>query len=92
MPELVWLASADTDLNNIADRISEDNIDAAIALYLRVKELSRGLLEHPYIGRTGKVQGTRERVVTGTKYIIVYQLTMHKIEIVKILHGSQAYP
>jgi len=90
MPKLVWLESAETDLDNIADYIAQDNVVAAIDVYLQVKESSKGLLDHPKIGRPGRVKGTRERIVMGTKLIIIYRLT-DRIEIIRILHGSQRW-
>jgi len=91
MLEIVWLQHAEADLNNIVEHIAKENIDAAIMLFERVIESSRGLLAHPKIGRSGKVKDTRERIVSGTKYIIVYRVT-EKIEILRILHGAQQWP
>ncbi|TXL18823.1 type II toxin-antitoxin system mRNA interferase toxin, RelE/StbE family [Methylococcaceae bacterium HT5] len=91
MLELVWLGSAEADLDNIAEYIAQDNIDAAIDVYLRIKDSSKGLLEHPKIGRAGKVKGTRERVVVGPKLIIVYRVVA-RIEIIRVLHGAQMWP
>ena len=90
MLELVWLESAKADLDNIAEYIAQDNINAAIDVYLRVKASSKGLLDQPKIGRQGKVKGTRERIVTGTKLIIIYQIA-GRIEIIRVLHGAQQW-
>jgi toxin ParE1/3/4 len=42
-------------------------------------------------GRRGRVDGTRELVVAGTPFILVYRLNeAHtRIEILRLLHGSQ---
>ena len=91
MLKLVWLESAEADLDNIAEYIAQENVDAAIDVYAKVKKTSKGLLDHPKLGRRGRVKGTRERVVTGTKLIIIYQET-DRIEIIRVLHGAQQWP
>lgn len=88
MPKLDWLESAEAGLDKTADYIAQDNVAAAIDVYLKVKESSKGLLDNPDIGRKGRVNGTRERIVTGTKSIIIYRVT-DKIEIIRVLHGTQ---
>ena len=51
------------------------------------------LLQHPKMGRAGRVKGTRELVISRTPFIAVYRLKGTKrIEIIRLLHGSQQWP
>lgn len=50
------------------------------------------LAEYPKIGRIGRVAGTRELVVTGTPYIVVYRIEPTAAVILRVLHGAQRWP
>jgi toxin ParE1/3/4 len=47
--------------------------------------------EHPYLYRSGRVSGTRE-IIAHPNYIVVYQITAERIEVVSVLHDRQEYP
>lgn len=44
------------------------------------------------MGRSGRVLGTRELVVSGTPYIIPYRVRRGRIELLAIFHGRQRWP
>ncbi len=47
----------------------------------------------PFLGRDGRVDGTREIIVPRTPFIIVYSLAdEYYIDIDRIFHGRQQYP
>lgn len=86
-----WLPQAEADLINIEFYIAQDDILTAVRVGERIYDLAEKIEDNNKIGRTGRVRGTRERVVTGTKYIIVYQIK-DRIEIIRVLHGAQMWP
>lgn len=47
---------------------------------------------HPRGGRVGRVGGTREQVVGGTPYAVVYRLEEEAILVLRVLHGRQQWP
>lgn len=54
---------------------------------------SVGRLEHfPFVGRPGRVAGTRELVVTTTRYIVAYRIRKEIIQILAVMHGAQRWP
>ena len=57
-----------------------------------VLESIQGLSLFPRKGRTGRVHGTRELVVTGTPYVVAYRLEATAIQILSILHGARRWP
>ncbi len=59
-----------------------DAIEAAVAR----------LADYPESARPGRVQGTRELVVTGTPWIVVYRIEPAAIVILRVLHGAQRWP
>ncbi len=58
----------------------------------RIEAEVERLARFPEIGRPGRVEGTRELVITGTPYIAAYSLAGARILILRILHGAQQWP
>lgn len=51
------------------------------------------LAAHPSIGRIGRVEETREWVLSDTPYIVIYELLADgNVGVINILHGAQAFP
>ncbi len=59
-----------------------DAIEAAVAR----------LADHPEGARPGRVRGTRELVVTGTPYVVVYRVEPSAVLILRMVHGAQRWP
>lgn len=91
MLPVVWLESADEDLQAIVSYIRERNPSAALALAERLIEDADnlGLLSALY--RRGRVAGTHE-FVSHPNYILVYRQTLTAIEILNVIHARQRYP
>ena len=84
-----WRYSAICDLAHIRDYITERNPTAAGAVVSRVLHSVQNLEAFPKSGRLGQVPSTREVVVPGLPYIVVYIDTDTDVEIIAIFHGSQ---
>lgn len=89
---LRWTAPALRDLESIGDYISRDNPAAAERIALRILDQADGLALHPQIGRTGRVPGTRELVVSQTPFIVPYRVADGDIEILAVFHGARRWP
>lgn len=89
--ELVWKASAVTDLTAIVEYISDDNPDAALALMDEIQGKVTQLSLHPKRCRPGRVPGTRELVIRAS-YIVVYAETPKLVTILRVLHAAQRWP
>jgi toxin ParE1/3/4 len=90
--KVLWLRRADARLVEIADYIAEANPAAAYAMTMRLRRAGNALSDMPYIGRPGRVAGTRELVVVGTPYLLAYRVTDTSIHILHVLHGRQQWP
>ena len=84
-----WLGLALRDIDEIAEYISKTNPGAAKEIVEIIWHKSKALIEHPNIGRPGRVSGTRELYITGTKYIIPYRVVGEQIQILRVLHTSR---
>ena len=89
--QIKWLRTALRNLDDRVNYIAEDNPDAARRAVERVRGAVSQLAEYPNMGRIGRVPQTRELVVAGTPWVIVYRIGK-SIEIIRVLHGSQAWP
>ncbi|MCY1740741.1 type II toxin-antitoxin system RelE/ParE family toxin [Ensifer sp. SL37] len=88
---LVRRDSYAADLDRIVERIAENNPAAALDMWDDIESQVERLCDFPRSGRTGRMPGTRELVVTGTAYIIVY-IVGDDVELVRVLHGAQQWP
>jgi toxin ParE1/3/4 len=87
-----WLDEAFADLDRIFDYILERNPEAALTVYEAIRHQVGILADHPQLGRTGRVRGTRELVITGLPYIAAYYIKEQDVRILTILHTSRQWP
>lgn len=89
---LVWLKRAIHDRDAQIDFVAQDNPLAAVTQGDRIEDQVDQLLQHPQMGRPGRKQGTRELVISRTPFIVVYRVKGKRIELLRLLHGSQKWP
>jgi len=90
---LRWTEPAAHDLTNICDYTQQHNgPEAARKLALRVYEAVGPLQKFPHLGRLGRKPDTRELVVSGIPFLVIYRVREGVIEIARILHGAQKWP
>jgi toxin ParE1/3/4 len=89
---LKWTRPAIKDLRDAGDFIALDNPTAADRMADRVKEAVEYLIQYPNIGRSGRVRGTRELIISGTPLIVVYRIKTPAIEILRVLHHARKWP
>jgi len=87
-----WTMPAAEDLQHIARYIRRDNPTAARKVAKTIFDAGNALEAFPGRGRTGRIPGTRELVFPGWPYILVYEVTEHTVEILRIYHGAQDWP
>jgi toxin ParE1/3/4 len=85
-----WTPISLRDLDALHSYISEDNSAAAIEVVETSLKGIEALTRNPQMGRTGRVPGTRELVIT--PYLIAYRPRKSVIEILAIIHGSRRWP
>lgn len=90
---LRWTGRSLRDLEAIRQHIAADNEPAAVAIVRRIHTTAQRLHDPvAYTGRTGRVADTRELIVTGTPYVVVYRQRGEALEILRVLHGAQKWP
>ena len=89
---IVWQDRAESDLDGIAEHIMETDPPAALRVVSAIRDATWMLAEHPGIGRTGRVEGTRELVIPGLPCILPYQVEDRVIRILAVMHTSRKWP
>ena len=89
---LEWSVLSLADRTAIFDFIEADNPRAAVAIDDRIETRVEDLAQFPEMGRTGRIEGTRELVISDTPYIAAYRVTGDTVRILRVLHGAQQWP
>lgn len=84
--------SAEADLDSIADYFGSRNPTATEAMLSRISNTMQLLATHPRVGHHGRVTGTRELVVTGTPFVLVYTIDGEALIVMRVLHAQQQWP
>jgi addiction module RelE/StbE family toxin len=91
MMELFWTPEATQDREDIYDYIEADNPAAALAIDELFAEKAGRLVDHPGLGRPGRVTGTRE-LVAHQNYILVYDVADDLVRVLRVLHAARQWP
>ena len=86
-----WTRGALQSLSCIRDYIASDNEIASATVARRIKNAVKQLEIFPHAGRLGLRSGTRELVVAGLPYVVVYRVENATTQILRVLHTSQQW-
>ncbi len=92
--EIKWLRKALKNLDQEAEHIAKDDLQAALLVVQRIRYSVSLLANNPSLGHPGRVPGTRELVVPKTRYIVPYRVRprLQRIEILRVFHTSRKLP
>jgi toxin ParE1/3/4 len=92
--QIKWLSKALQNLNDEADYIAQDDPAAAQLVVRRIFDSINCLSGNPALGHVGRIHGTRELVVSNTRFIIPYRVRprLNRIEILRVFHSSRRLP
>ena len=89
---LEWSVFAIADREAIFDYIETDSPQSAVSVDDRIQACVENLKQFPEMGRAGRIEGTRELVVSNTPYIAAYCIAGDTVRILRLLHGAQQWP
>jgi plasmid stabilization system protein ParE len=90
--ELSWTTDAKAELQALYTKIAHHDKPAAKRLVSKLRELARGIQDHPEIGRVVPeygVKNVRERIHGNCR--LIYQLSHRGAEIIAIWHSAQLH-
>jgi len=80
------------DLRDIRSRIMRDDSAAAARVMRQIRSIIRIPGEYPHFGHPGIKDGTYEKAVPRTRYVVVYHISSQSPEelvVLRVLRGSQ---
>ncbi|HEY5056641.1 MAG TPA: type II toxin-antitoxin system RelE/ParE family toxin [Acidobacteriaceae bacterium] len=89
---VIWTKQANSQLDGVYAYVSQDNPEAAEEQLELIGDAVENLADFPELGRIGRRDGTRELVITGTPYIVVYRLRLSSVRVLAVMHGAQRWP
>ncbi|WP_341527456.1 type II toxin-antitoxin system RelE/ParE family toxin [Nostoc sp. UHCC 0302] len=89
--QVKWLRRALRNLEQTHSYILKENPEAAQGVILKIQSAVTQLENYPFMGRPGRIETTRELVISSTPYII-YRVKEESVEILRVLHTSKRYP
>jgi plasmid stabilization system protein ParE len=90
--KLFWTPIASRHLKSAWEYVAEDSETAADQLLDRILTAVEVLSLQPRLGRTGRVDGTRELVIVGTPFLVSYRLLRSEIHVLAVFHGARQWP
>jgi toxin ParE1/3/4 len=87
-----WTPPAAADMQSISDYLKEHHPQYRQPTMRKLYEKIRAMKDTPYLGRPGRVEGTREILFPPMPYVAVYRLNGQTIEIWRIYHAAQNRP
>ena len=94
--KLKWTDLANADLDQVQAYISQENsIIVAIDVVLKIINTAELMLSNnPEAGRFGRVRNTRELVISGIPFIVIYRKvqSLQRVEILRVLHDARQWP
>lgn len=72
--------------------LREQNPDAACRVRDRIVETVQRLKRFPESGRAWRLPETRELVVPGLPYIVIYELGEERVIVLTLFHTSRQFP
>lgn len=90
--KLQWMTRARHERAAAIDYIAAESPAAALEQLDQIERQTDMLSQFPEMGRPGRKQGTRELVISRTPFVVVYRVNKDRIEVMRVLHGSQQWP
>lgn len=89
---LRWASPARDHLAAIHAYIAEDNPAAARRVVNQIRKDADLLRNNPGIGRPGRIEGTRELVVSHYPYLLVYRIASDEVHVAAVIHSARLWP
>ncbi len=89
---LAWSVLALEDRDSIMDYIAANSPDMARVVDERIEAQTDMLGEHPFLGRPGRIPGSRELVLEYVSYIVAYVVSADTVNILRVIHGARQWP
>ena len=80
------------DLDDAYAYVAHDKPPAAKKLIEQIEDGVAQLSVHPMLGRVGRVPETRELVIAGTPFLVIYRVDPRRVIVLTVLHAARRWP
>jgi len=87
-----WIETAIEDMTSLKYYLEQDNATAAKKIVKKITTAVFLLQNTPRMGRDGRTPSTKELVVSGTGYIVMYKIENDKVRVRRVLHHAMQWP
>jgi addiction module RelE/StbE family toxin len=87
-----YTLQAKADLEDIFTYIARDNPAAARRVITAIRRDIVLLADNPEIGRRGRIDGTRELVISRLPYIAAYRAADGFVDVLAVIHTARDWP
>jgi toxin ParE1/3/4 len=84
-----WLNEATRELDSLYEFVAKSNPKAARRLLRAILAAVDQVSQFPTSGRPGEVSGTREVIVSGTPFRVVYRVQANRVVVLRVFHSSR---
>lgn len=89
--QIRWEADAISDLIELRKYIEQENPEAANRVASKIVQSVDTLVDHPLLGKAGRIHKTRELVISSTPYTLIYLAESELITILRVFHQSRSW-
>lgn len=90
--KLRYTSRARLDLTEIHGHIAQENPQVARRVVSLIRKEAEKLMLNPGMGRSGRVEGTREFVIGRYPFIVAYAVAVNEIWVLAVVHTSRLWP
>ena len=88
-----WTERAIRQLDQARDYIALSNSEAVAArIVMRIAKSVEQLAMFPMSGRSGRVAGTRELVISNTPFVVAYTMRGDRVVVLAVYHSARQWP
>lgn len=88
-----WLEKSLKEFDGILEYVkTHQGEETARRLAVTLSDSVDSIVKNPSTGRPGRISGTRELVISGTKYLIPFRVKGDCVHILRIFHTSRKPP
>ena len=88
---VIWTPEAQQDRVDIWDYIAADSPRAAVKMDELFSKAAARLANHPKLGRSGRIPGTRE-LIPHKSYCLVYEIEQETLWLLALVHTARQWP
>jgi addiction module RelE/StbE family toxin len=89
---LRYTPRAKLDLAEIHDYIAQENPPAAKRVVHIIRKAAGALPQNPFVGRAGRIAGTRELTVGRFPFMLAYCVDADEVQILSVIHTARIWP